>query len=137
MGWIVACPPREEGFILSGEEVITAALEQLEAADGVNETPFVTVRVSVAETGEASFEAYQVSKQCMAMVAEGALAPDDDNLTSVLVHETYTAIVEGKELKQWTRPSSSATCPSSSTNRHVMPQNSRRRIGWSRRRATT
>ena len=96
VGWIVACPPREEGFILSGEEVITAALEQLEAADGVHETPFVTVRVSVAETGEASFEAYQVSKQCMAMVAEGALAPDDDNLTSVLVHETYTAIVEGK-----------------------------------------
>ena len=96
VGWIVACPPREEGFILSGEEVITAALEQLEAADGVNETPFVTVRVSVAETGEASFEAYQVSKQCMAMVAEGALAPDEDNLTSVLVHETYTAIVEGK-----------------------------------------
>ena len=42
VGWIVACPPREEGFILSGEEVITAALEQLEAADGVNETPFVT-----------------------------------------------------------------------------------------------
>ena len=98
VGWIVACPPREEGFILSGEEVITAALEQLEAADGVNETPFVTVRVSVAETGEASFEAYQVSKQCMAMVAEGALAPDDDNLTSVLVHETYTAIVEGLSL---------------------------------------
>ena len=68
MGWIVACPPREEGFILSGEEVITAALEQLEAADGVHEA-LCHGASSVAETGEASFEAYQVSKQCMAMVA--------------------------------------------------------------------
>ena len=57
VGWIVACPPREDGFVLSGDEVVAAALEQLEAAQGVEETPFVTVRVTVNEAGEANFEA--------------------------------------------------------------------------------
>ena len=73
VGWIFACPPREDGFVFSGEEAIQAAMEQLEAADGVAETPYVSVRVTVNEKGEANFEAYQVSQQCMAMVAEGAL----------------------------------------------------------------
>mmetsp|Transcript_1178 Transcript_1178/g.3540 ORF Transcript_1178/g.3540 Transcript_1178/m.3540 type:complete len:452 (+) Transcript_1178:225-1580(+) len=96
VGWIVACPPREKDFILSGDEVITAGLEQLEAAEGVHKTPFVTVRVSVNEKGEAQFEAYQASLQCMAMVAEGALAADPGDASKCLVHETFTAIVEGK-----------------------------------------
>lgn len=46
MGWIFAHPPREEGFLFSSAEVITAATLQLEAADGVNDTPFVTVKAS-------------------------------------------------------------------------------------------
>ena len=96
VGFIFACPPREEGFVFSGDEAITAALEQLEAADGVAETPFVSVRVTVNDKGEANFEAYQVSLQCMAMVAEGALAPDPDDAAACLVHETFTAVVEGK-----------------------------------------
>ena len=96
VGWIFACPPREDGFVFSGEEAIQAAMEQLEAADGVAETPYVSVRVTVNEKGEANFEAYQVSQQCMAMVAEGALAPDPDDAAACLVHETFTAIVEGK-----------------------------------------
>jgi len=99
VGWIVACPPREDGFVLSGDEVVAAALEQLEAAQGVEETPFVTVRVTVNEAGEANFEAYQVSLQCMSMVAEGALAGDPEDLASCVVHETFTAIVEGKGAK--------------------------------------
>lgn len=45
VGWIFAHPPREEGFLFSSAEVITAATLQLEAADGVNDTPFVTVKV--------------------------------------------------------------------------------------------
>lgn len=47
VGWIFAHPPREEGFLFSSAEVITAATLQLEAADGVNDTPFVTVKVCV------------------------------------------------------------------------------------------
>lgn len=67
VGWVIAHPPREEGFFLSGyhclthdclqlmdggvrvlgvgAEVITAAELQLEAADGIADTPFVTVSV--------------------------------------------------------------------------------------------
>jgi nuclear protein localization protein 4 homolog len=47
VGWIFAHPPREKGFVFSGLEVLTAAAEQLEAAQGVQETPFVTIRVSL------------------------------------------------------------------------------------------
>lgn len=47
VGWIFAHPPREEGFLFSSAEVITAATLQLEAADGINDTPFVTVKVTV------------------------------------------------------------------------------------------
>lgn len=46
VGWIFAHPPREEGFLFSSAEVITAATLQLEAADGVDDTPFVTVKAS-------------------------------------------------------------------------------------------
>lgn len=45
VGWIFAHPPREEGFLFSAAEVITAATLQLEAAEGINDTPFVTVKV--------------------------------------------------------------------------------------------
>lgn len=49
VGWIFAHPPREKGFVFSGLEVLTAAAEQLEAAQGVQETPFVTIRVSLEQ----------------------------------------------------------------------------------------
>lgn len=55
VGWIFAHPPREKGFVFSGLEVLTAAAEQLEAAQGVGETPFVTIRVSL-EKEEAAKE---------------------------------------------------------------------------------
>jgi hypothetical protein len=47
VGWLIAHPPREEGFFLSGNEIITAAELQLEAANGIADTPFVTVSVSL------------------------------------------------------------------------------------------
>jgi nuclear protein localization family protein 4 len=52
VGWIFAHPPREKGFVFSGLEVLTAATEQLEAAQGVQETPFVTIRVSLERQEE-------------------------------------------------------------------------------------
>ena len=88
-----------------------AAMGQLEAADGVKETPFVTVRVSLAAAekveGEeakeggptvAHFDAFQVSLQCMEMVAEGAVEPGDEP-GAMRVNESFTAIVEGRGAK--------------------------------------
>jgi len=98
VGWICSHEPREEGFVLSSAEVIMAAEYQLEAAEGINETPFVTVTVYPAKNGTVSVEAFQVSQQCMAMVAEEALeiGPDPKFCN---VNETFTAIQEGKESK--------------------------------------
>jgi len=97
VGWIFAHPPREDGFFFSAQEVVHAAYGQLEAGDGPNATPFVTVRVTVnAEDGTSAFDAYQVSTQCLEMVAEGALEEDADSPGSCKVHPTFTAIVEGK-----------------------------------------
>ena len=101
VGWILGHEPREAGYVMSSAEVLLAAEQQLEAAGGVQETPFVTVMVSPkADDGTVAVEAFQVSQQCMAMVAEEALQvnPNGD-LKSCLVNETFTAIQEGKESK--------------------------------------
>jgi hypothetical protein len=53
-----------QGFIFSGPEVLTAAVEQLEAAQGVNDTPFASVRMTLKPEGEdfvAAVDAFQVS----------------------------------------------------------------------------
>mmetsp|Transcript_28962 Transcript_28962/g.45026 ORF Transcript_28962/g.45026 Transcript_28962/m.45026 type:complete len:476 (+) Transcript_28962:92-1519(+) len=99
VGWIFGHPPREEGFQFSSAEILMAAELQLEAADGVEKTPFVSVKVTVGEDGNASFEAFQVSLQCMEMVAEEALeiGPKPGFCA---VNETFTAIMEGKESKE-------------------------------------
>jgi nuclear protein localization protein 4 homolog len=95
VGWIYGHEAREPGFAMSAAEVIMAAEYQLEAADGVNETPFVTVKVSPATDGRITVEAFQVSQQCMAMVAEEALEVGSD-AKCCKVNETFTAIQEGK-----------------------------------------
>jgi nuclear protein localization family protein 4 len=95
VGWIVGHPPREEGFQLSSAEVIMAAELQLESAGGIEPTPFVTVRVTVGDDGNVVVEAFQVSLQCMEMVAEEALDVGP-NPGFCYVSETFTAIQEGK-----------------------------------------
>lgn len=95
VGWIVGHPPREEGFQLSAAEIIMAAELQLESAGGIEPTPFVTVRVTVDDDGNVVVEAFQVSQQCMEMVAEEALDLGP-NPGFCYVHETFTAIQEGK-----------------------------------------
>ena len=105
VGWIYFHPPREEGFFCSGDEIIFAAMEQLESAQGVEKTPFVTMRCTVQASEEqaAGYEnvtdALQVSVQCMEMVAEGALEPDPTRRDYCAVNPTFTAIMEGKEAK--------------------------------------
>ena len=60
VGWLFAHPPREAGFFMSAAEVITAAEFQLETADGVAETPFVTVKVTLNEENNVFVEGFQV-----------------------------------------------------------------------------
>lgn len=60
VGWVVAHPPREKGFFFSGPEVLFAAEQQLEAAQGVNDTPFVTVKVTLDAESRAVVESFQV-----------------------------------------------------------------------------
>ncbi|CAB9507166.1 NPL4-like protein 2 [Seminavis robusta] len=98
VGWIFGHAPREDGFVMNGAEVIMAAEFQLEAAEGVEETPFVTVKVTTGKDGNVSVEAFQVSQQCMAMVAEEALEIDS-NPGFCKVNDTFTAIMEGKASK--------------------------------------
>uniref|UniRef100_A0A7S1XS27 Nuclear pore localisation protein NPL4 C-terminal domain-containing protein n=2 Tax=Phaeomonas parva TaxID=124430 RepID=A0A7S1XS27_9STRA len=99
VGWIFGHPPREEGFHFASPEVFMAAEQQLEAAGGIGDTPFVTIKVTCNAEGLASVEGFQVSKQCMEMVAEGALEIGE-NPGDCAVNETFTAIVEGKEAKE-------------------------------------
>lgn len=96
VGWIFGHAPRES--VLTSAEIIMAAELQLEAAGGVEETPFVTVKVTAAADGTVSVEAFQVSQQCMAMVAEEALEIGP-NPSTCQVNETFTAIQEGKASK--------------------------------------
>lgn len=99
VGWLFAHPPREKGFFFSSLEVITAAELQLEAAKGVAETSFVTVKVTLNEEGAVIVEGFQVSQQCMEMVAESVLDVGP-NPGSCAVNPTFTAIMEGKESKE-------------------------------------
>ncbi len=57
----MAHPPREKGYFMSSVEVIMAAELQLEAADGVAETPFVTVKVTINEENNVVVEGFQAS----------------------------------------------------------------------------
>jgi nuclear protein localization family protein 4 len=98
VGWIFGHPPREEGFQMSAAEIIMAAELQLECAGGIEPTPFVTVKVTAGDDGNVSFEAFQVSKQCMEMVAEEALTIGE-NPGFCYVSDTFTAIQEGKPSK--------------------------------------
>jgi len=99
VGWIFGHPPREDNIDMTSAEIIMAAELQLEAASGVKPTPFVTVKVSKGSNGNISFEAFQVSLQCMEMVAEQALEVDPHQLTVCSINHTFTAIQEGKESK--------------------------------------
>lgn len=95
VGCILAHPPRAN-CIISTEEVRTAALCCLEANDGKMESPFVVVLVTADEKGQADFQAYQLTPQCLEMVAEDALVPMVDRPGFSAVHETFTAVVEAK-----------------------------------------
>jgi len=112
VGWLVVHPPREADFVMSGLEALTAAELQLEAADGVNDTCFVTLMATLrkmnVETDEdkpermewrPAVDGFQTHKLCMEMVAEGALDLHS-NPGFCKVNDTFTAMAEGKEIKE-------------------------------------
>ena len=76
-----------------------AAEQQLESAQGINDTQFVTIKVTINEKHEMVSEAYQISQQCMEMVAEGVLSPSP-HLGMSTVNPTFTAYVEGKPVPE-------------------------------------
>lgn len=102
-----AHPPREKGFFMSALEVLTTAELQLEAAGGVEKTSFVTVKVTIDEEHNTVVEGFQVSQQCMEMVAEGVLELTV-HLGHCKVNPTFTVVQEGKNTHE---VSFSATAP--------------------------
>ena len=101
VGWIFAHPPREDNFHFAAAEIIEAAEQQLIAAEGINDTPFVTIKVTIdPKTDLPIAEGFQVSKQAMEMTAEGALEIHPLNPGSSKVNDTFTAYVEHKPTKE-------------------------------------
>lgn len=102
VGVVLAHPPRESKFHFTCSEVLFIAEQQLEAAQGINETPFVTIKVTIDPTqNNISYlcDGWSVSQQCMEMVAEGVIGISK-NLGCCTVNPTFTAYVEGKPVKE-------------------------------------
>jgi nuclear protein localization family protein 4 len=88
VGWIVGGGNKDDDVkkdvVLTSAEIIMAAELQLEAAGGVEETPFVTVKVAQGDDG-VSVEAFQVSQQCMAMVSFFVFFRKLENTTYIII----------------------------------------------------
>lgn len=98
VGWVFSHPPREdESFHFSSREILLAA--QLQADAGGKGSLFVTLKVTLDKEGQASFEAFQVSDQCLEMFGAGALVENESDPKTCAIHDTFTALVEAKEAK--------------------------------------
>ena len=98
VGIMFVHPTREDAFILSDEEVLLSAEGQLLDADGIEPpTAFATVELKRNIDGHVQAEGWQVSKQCMQMLADGALVPNVNGKPGYCsVPNTFTAIVAGQ-----------------------------------------
>jgi len=94
VGIIYAHPPRDENFQLTAAEILFACEQRVEVG---KEKPFVIAKVTVDKEGQAQYEAYQVSDQCLEMYQAGALL-EHEKPNYMAVHETYSAIVEAREV---------------------------------------
>lgn len=96
---------RKTKTAMSSMEVLFAAEQQLESCDGdIDATPnrFVTVVVRQTEEGLADFQAFQVTRQCMEMVAKGMLLWGMEDPYQCDIHEMFTALTV-KHNKEKTR----------------------------------
>ena len=93
VGMIIAHPPRDEDILLSGEEIVAAAMKQGGAG---KDSPFAIFRLSANEKGEAIVQAYQVSDQFMEMLAAGAVAPHPSKPGELDCSAKFHVIMEAK-----------------------------------------
>jgi nuclear protein localization protein 4 homolog len=99
VGFAFAHPgERSEGYRFQSNEVLLCAENQLLAGDTEMKSPFVTVKVMIGEDGNVAFDAFQMSKQCLEMTAEGALEYDPKEVRGCRISDTYSAMVEAKEV---------------------------------------
>jgi len=96
VGFLFSHPPGRENYTLSTHEIINAGEQALEATNGKFDSAFTLVKVT-SDQGNASFDAFSLTPQCLEMVAEDALLEMKDNPGHAAVHETFTLIVEKKE----------------------------------------
>ena len=99
IGWVFSHPPREDSsFLFSSREILLAA--QLQVDSGGKESPFVTLKVTLDKEGQASFEAFQVSDQCLDMFSAGAIIENPEKPETCAIQDTFSAIVEAKEARE-------------------------------------
>ncbi|CAH0476754.1 unnamed protein product [Peronospora belbahrii] len=99
VGWVFSHPPREDNdFHFSAREILLVA--QLQADAGGKSSLFLTLKVTLDKEGQASFEAFQVSDQCVEMFAAGALLESEKNPKACTVSDTFTALVEAKQASE-------------------------------------
>ena len=79
-------------------EILLSAENQLLAGDEKMESPFITVKCFKNEENNVEFEAYQMSKQCLEMVAEEVLQCDMSKPSMCGVSDTFSVLVEQKEV---------------------------------------
>ena len=91
---------RGEQYHFSANEIIMCAENQLLAGDEDMSSPFVTVKVTLNANNETDFQAYQMSKQCLELCAEGALLYDPNEPRGCLIHDTFSCLVEMKEVSR-------------------------------------
>ena len=148
VGWLVVHPPREKDFVMSGLEALTSAEMQLDAAGGVHDTCFVTVLATLREVNvetdkdkpermewAPAMDAFQTHRLCMEMVAEGALDLHS-NPGYVKVNDSFTAVVEHKEVKELPTQILVATVPivqaDSETFVSIFPKTNREGVSQTR-----
>ena len=57
----------------------------------------MSLKVTLDKEGQASFEAFQVSDQCLDMFSAGALVQNPEKPEACSIRDTFSAIVEAKE----------------------------------------
>ena len=97
VGFMFSHPPGREGYHFSTHEILNAGLACLEATQGQKDSPFVVLKGTLDDDNKASFDAFQLTEQCLEMVAEEALLEMAQKPGLSAVDEMYTAIVEAKQ----------------------------------------
>lgn len=95
VGIVISARPRK--CLLSGKDIVVAAQEAVR----LGKETFVILLMSLADDGKTMFEAYQLSKQVLALYKNGFFAPAHEqkpNKGRVLLKKPV--LIEGKEVKK-------------------------------------